>query len=181
MTSSDQIALGSAITAGVSTLIAIGSFIYAIRSGRKSHVQSNEALEKSKEANKIATGASELSIQSSLSAARKSIHEISIKLTEATGGVAPSRIDAQTRRILDGLEPVMRSSIEDLLNTYELACGLYLDGKVDRERFRRQYDQEIRGVCTNEAESYKQVLKHPPVSKYAAIWKVYEQWHNLEK
>ncbi len=67
-----------------------------------------------------------------------------------------------------------------VLACLELACGMYLDGgKLDEERFCRQYHDEIRKLFEF-PDPYNKRL-HPVNSPYKAIRKVNEKWHNLEK
>lgn len=71
------------------------------------------------------------------------------------------------------------SALEDLLNHYERACMLYIDGKIDKERFKKEYSTEIRNLV--EKGEYKERYFPPHTSKYKAILKVYDSWENLEK
>lgn len=67
---------------------------------------------------------------------------------------------------------------EELLNAYDEACAKYLDGKVDKERFRKMYFHEIKQLveCDNYSNEYDKVS-----SRYIATIKVYQEWVNLEK
>ena len=68
-------------------------------------------------------------------------------------------------------------SVEVLLNSYELACGLYLDGgKLDDGRFCRQYRDEIKKLYELPDPYHKRL--HPVNSSFLEIRKVYEKWRN---
>ena len=67
---------------------------------------------------------------------------------------------------------------EELLNAYDEACAKYLDGKVDKERFRKMYFHEIKQIveCEDYSNDYNKVS-----SRYKATIKVYKEWIDLEK
>lgn len=70
------------------------------------------------------------------------------------------------------------SAIEDISNAYEEACAKYLDGKIDKIRFRKLYKNEIKKwVDSNELKN-KYILPH---TNYESTVKVYTEWFNLEK
>jgi len=68
------------------------------------------------------------------------------------------------------------STLQEILNSYEVACMKYLDKKIDTKRFKKTYYQEIRQIFEN--DSYKVLLdkKH----SFHALKKVTEEWNNLE-
>jgi hypothetical protein len=67
-------------------------------------------------------------------------------------------------------------SLQEILNAYEVACMKYLDAKIDKERFKKTYHQEIRQLF--ETEGYKSLLDK--ANSFHAIKKVNTEWHNLE-
>lgn len=76
------------------------------------------------------------------------------------------------------LSKVLSSAMELNLNAYEEACAKYIDGKMDKERFKKNYHVSIRRLVeSNEYSSYF----NPTTSSYKAILKVYNEWNNLEK
>ncbi len=70
------------------------------------------------------------------------------------------------------------AAIEENLNAYEEACAKYIDGKVDRKRFKKMYKDEIRNLVQN--ENLKKYFDGV-TSTYKAILKVYREWEDLEK
>lgn len=72
---------------------------------------------------------------------------------------------------------VLNSAIESNLNAYEEACAKYLDKKVDKKRFKRNYCVEIRQLVEN--KNYKNYFD-ANASSYKCILKVYKEWNNLE-
>jgi siroheme synthase (precorrin-2 oxidase/ferrochelatase) len=73
---------------------------------------------------------------------------------------------------------ILRSTKEEFSNAYEEACQKYLDNKVDRDRFKKSYSNEIRSIVENNA--FKQ-LYVPPQTQFKATFKVYEEWFDSEK
>ncbi len=70
------------------------------------------------------------------------------------------------------------AAIQAMLNMYDDACTKYLDGKIDKERFKRNFFIEIRNLI--ERSTLKEHFD-PTTSRYKAILKVYDEWENLEK
>ena len=62
--------------------------------------------------------------------------------------------------------------------TYDEACAKYLDGKVDKQRFKQLYVNEIRNWVDSEAVKDKYIM---PQSRFHATVKVYDEWNNLER
>jgi hypothetical protein len=107
------------------------------------------------------------------------VGELFVRISDLQAGRLANKIPADETRQINSLQFAYEEAVETLLNSYELACGLYLDGgKLDDERFRRQYHDEIKKLFEF-PEPYKKRL-HPVNSRYKAICKVHEQWHNLK-
>ena len=70
---------------------------------------------------------------------------------------------------------LIKSSKERVKNVYEEACMKYLDGKVDKVRFKKTYNREIRQLVEENQEDYKDVK-----NIYDATLKVYKEWNNKE-
>ena len=65
--------------------------------------------------------------------------------------------------------------IEEELNAYDKACALYKDNKVDKERFKKDYYNEITNIFEN--ENFVSVGKLNEKScKYNNLIDVYEEW-----
>ena len=75
------------------------------------------------------------------------------------------------------LTQALNTANERNLNAYEEACAKYLDNKVDKERFRKNYHIEIRQLVedTNNKDKFDATT-----SPYKAILKVYKEWNDLE-
>ena len=65
--------------------------------------------------------------------------------------------------------------IEEELNAYDKACALYRDNKVDKERFKKDYYNEITNIFEN--ENFVSVGKLNEKScKYNNLIDIYEEW-----
>ncbi len=180
MTTAEQISLGSLVVSSISAFVAASALALTHRSGRRNSEKAADAVAKAELANRIASGASELSIQTSISNARKNINELALRINELVQGRKPAEMTVGEKRQLEGMGTINHSNVEDLLNVYDLACGLYLDKKIDQERFKRQYHEEIRRLFADKTEIVRELLL-TPATTFRALTKVYNEWHNLEK
>lgn len=125
-----------------------------------------------KEALLIAKGNIEINTKAMISDARKHIENITIQRVHYKA--KNPNLD------LDIFDDLHFSSTEDLLNAYEKACMLYLDGKIDKERFKKEYNVEIRNLFEKSKHIAEKYLEKKS-SSFKALIKVYDEWNNLEK
>jgi hypothetical protein len=160
------------ITAGA-VLVSVGSLIVAIialiKTGRHNAI-----------IRQYASAGPETAVLAQINQGRGKVADIKLKLQEITKGRLPATLSADEKRQIQDIESVYHETVEALLNTYELACGMYRDGKLDRERFRRQYGEEIKKLYDGGTPAYQQRLL-PITSPYKAMRAVYEEWYNPEK
>lgn len=71
------------------------------------------------------------------------------------------------------LQQAYHAAEETYRNAYEDACGKYLDGKVDKNRFKKLYNVEIRRLV--EDEPYKRYYENNQ-SAYTSTLAVYREW-----
>lgn len=72
-------------------------------------------------------------------------------------------------------ETITNYLIEEELNAYDKACALYKDNKVDKERFKKDYYNEITNIFEN--ENFVSVGKlNEKNCKYNNLIDIYEQW-----
>lgn len=150
----------SEIIAIVATLISLGSFAVSY----KAYVTSS----------RFASAGSEPEVMSLINNARIRISDISLKMQDILKGRLQNALNADEKRQLQGMESIYLEAVETLLNSYELACGLYRDRKLDRERFKRQYSDEIRKLFEG-TQAYKDRLL-PLTSHYTEMQNVYKEW-----
>lgn len=63
--------------------------------------------------------------------------------------------------------------LEDLCNIYDVACGMYLDAKIDRKRFKTDYLTAVKGLF--EKDFYRKIIHKNPRG-YASLIRVNSQW-----
>lgn len=120
-------------------------------------------------AHKIAQGQIELNIHQLLNQTKKDEMEISMMIAQKC---------SNNDETVNLLKNALKSAMERTVNAYEEACAKYLDGKVDKERFKKNYHIEIRQLV--EDNNYKKYFDST-TSSYKAILKVYKEWNDLEK
>jgi|SRR5579883_247177 len=128
----------------------------------------------------FAAAGPDLQLLGQINAARKDFEEVLHKLLVLRNQVGSKKPTLAEQRELEGMESQYDNAIEKLLNIYETACGLYLDGKVEKVRFKKYYFNEIQELMERSPEGIKNKLDTIS-SKFKAIRKVYDEWHNLEK
>lgn len=120
-------------------------------------------------AHKIAQGQIELNIHQLLNQTKKDVMDITIVIAEKC-----SNDDQDMKAVLT---QALNTANERNLNAYEEACAKYLDNKVDKERFRKNYHIEIRQLVEDANNKNK---FDATTSPYKAILKVYKEWNDLE-
>ena len=114
---------------------------------------------------------SELAIRQSISDARNRVDDISLKTAELIASLP----DDEKKKIIS---MSFESAVENNLNAYEEACMKYLDDKIDRERFQKSFQNELRRISEN--EQYSKYLQKPG-TRFYAILAVLEEWENKER
>lgn len=125
---------------------------------------------KASKAHKIAQGQIELNIHQLLNQTKKDVMEVSLLIAEKTTN--------NDQAMKDILKQALNTANERNLNAYEEACAKYLDNKVDKERFKKNYNIEIRQLVEDKNNKDK---FNATTSPYKAIIKVYKEWNDLEK
>lgn len=115
---------------------------------------------------KTALGQSEIDLLLMITASEVRVEELNIQ-------IAKKEIDDN-----DVVSRSLKTRIQHMLNAYETACGLYIDKKIDKKRFKRLYHEPIRNLLKN--DDLKEYFAAPD-SSYKAILKVHNEWYDLEK
>ena len=123
------------------------------------------------QAKKSAQGNMELILRQSISNSRNRVEDTGIRFEEFKLN-HPQKDDSVIMRSVN-------SAIEDNLNAYEKGCTLFIDDKIDKDRFFKDFRTEIRQLVEN--KNLNEKYFHPTTSKFKAILKVYDLWENLEK
>jgi hypothetical protein len=153
-----------------SASISIISIIFSSRANNTSNRLSgyyNSLVEKN---NLFVSGQTELQLSQSIDETKRHLMNITFKIAEL-----PPDADESVKSLLTDL---MKSAMESNVNAYESACSLYIDNKIDKKRFKKLYNIEIRRVI--EDSSFEEFYIPESTSKYQATWKVYKEWNILE-
>ncbi|WP_226598068.1 hypothetical protein [Marinobacter nauticus] len=174
MDAGDYIALGSAG-------IALVSMAVTIYFSSKASSASQESLRNADKANNIAIGQTETSLREQIMNARNRMEDCGFKIQDFLKGRKKDDLSEEELPHLEFLESTWRSSTESYLNSYEDACGKYLDNKTDKERFKKAYINEVKNICDPKRTSFERLMHPEATSNFEAIWKVYREWHRHEK
>ena len=117
-------------------------------------------------ANDIRMGQEELEIRKMISAARRDFLDIAEKISD-------EKLDGKKNFLLERFE----AAKEDLANVYDEACMKYLDGKIDKYRFKKSYNVEIRRMV--EDPVFKDLYDKLSTNFQATV-KVYKEWNHSE-
>lgn len=165
---------------GTALLWSIVSYFLNKASAQRAGDKAEAANTIAKETGRRLAAETELSVLRVLSESRALANERFVRVKELEAGRTENKMTADEKRLVAHLTTAWKEAVELMLNAYELGCGLYLDGgKLDNERFYRQYHDEIKRLYEL-GEPYKELL-HPLNSPYTAIRKVHDRWHNKEK
>ena len=121
-------------------------------------------------AHKIAQGQIELNIHQLLNQTKKDVMDVTIIVAEKC-----SENNEDKKQLL---QKALDTANERNLNAYEEACVKYLDNKVDKDRFKKNYHIEIRELVENKNNKSKFDAN---TSVYKCILKVYKEWNDYEK
>jgi type II secretory pathway pseudopilin PulG len=152
-------------------IISIGSLIIAGLRLDVAQNAANVAQNAADQAKLSAQGTLELTLRQSISNSRNRVEDIGIRLEEFKLNHAERDDSVLVRSV--------NSALEDNLNAYEKGCTLYLDNKIDKDRFFKDFRTEIRQLVEN--KNCNERYLHPTTSKFKAILKVYDLWENHEK
>lgn len=169
----EYIALGSAGVALVSMFV-------TIHFSNKAAKASRESLSNAGDANNIAVGQMETYLREQIMNARNRMEDFPNEIGSLLKGRSKEKLNEEEMLYLGFLEKKWRSATESYLNTYEDACGKYLDSKTDKNRFKKTYINEIKTICDPRRTAFKRLMHPESTSNFEAIWKVYKEWHRHE-
>lgn len=78
------------------------------------------------------------------------------------------------KRKLQNAKDMLNNELENLCNAFNVACGFYLDGKIDKKRFKREYQLMLERIMT--ANHYKIFIEDKVA--YSSLWAVYDKLKN---
>jgi hypothetical protein len=159
----------------ISVALALVAIVVSVIALIKSTVISNKALKLSDDSLKLSHGMNELEVNSMITTTKHRVEDITLQMLPLLSKSTKS--DEEIAQIA-GFKQVLKSAMENNVNAYEEACAKYLDGKIDKVRFKKTYTLELRRLVNdrNHTEFFDAVR-----SPYKCILKVYDEWENLEK
>jgi len=135
----------------LSILISCGAFVFTIYRTRK--------------ARKISQGNTEINISRIISDSRNQIINFKIELHK----IRLQYPDKDHKSLL----VAFKSILENQFNQYEKACSLYLDNKIDKKRFKEDYQKDLfRIVQSKNNTEYFDRKKN----RFPSLIKVYDEW-----
>jgi len=165
----------------VSTSISLLILFTTIYFSSKAKKSSNEARISEKKANYIVIGQSETMLREAIARARERVEENCLQIADFLNGRNKEDIPDSQKSYYKILEKKWESAIENLINSYEDACGKYIDNKIDKERFKKIYFSEIKNICDPKVKSYADFMHPKATTNFEAVWKVYDEWYKHEK
>jgi hypothetical protein len=159
-----------AILAALAILVSVVALCVSYNAAKKGNILVSSANDLAKTANEmqknqieLQKGQVEMQIRDMISNARHRYGTTAIHLA--------SNIECQVSIAAE------RAALEDVCNAYDEACAKYLDNKVDKERFKKLYVDEIRQWVTNKnyIDKYRELD-----TKFRATVKVFKEWNDLE-
>jgi len=148
----------------VSAAISLLALFFTYRANSKANKIALENAKLSAENTRLSNGNLEIQLREMISGSNK-------LLCSVLQSLYSKEDDPDEKK---GLETsMMKLADQEILNAYEEACMKYLDGKVDKERFKNTYVDEIRKIVKNNEAKFG-------TTSYTAISKVYKEWNDLE-
>jgi TRAP-type C4-dicarboxylate transport system substrate-binding protein len=139
-------------------------------------INANKKAERlSLENSRLANGNIELEIRNMIMASNTQLTNAINSLTPLAAKKKTGSLSAEEQEILTILQQQYQAAQENYINAYEEACAKYLDNKMDKVRFKKTYNIELRNIV-NELKQYFDSVSSP----YTAIKKVYNEWENNE-
>jgi FtsZ-interacting cell division protein ZipA len=128
-------------------------------------------------ANKKTSGGIEIELYNVIRDARRYLADSARELMPISEKNNTGVLSVDEKALFEATKQKYSSAKEELLNSYEQACSKYLDNKIDKKRFRKNYNEEITNIVKD--ENFKEYYNGPSAS-YKATLKVYNEWNNLE-
>ncbi len=175
------IALASAIAAGLSATVGIVTVVVNLRNARKASASSIKAAESAERSIQISMGQAESGLRVTITDCRERYEDVCLQMEGVARGRLPTALSADEKRHIKAIDIRRASSLEAVANAYETACMQYIDGKVDKDRFKISYHVEVRMLVENKELSFQRLFHPKDTSRYKAVWRVYNLWNDIEK
>lgn len=162
----------------LSDFIAFASLFVSCGAVFFAKTSSNAANKISKENLDLQYGMVELEMRQAIENAKSKVNDISILMAPLVAREGcEQKLSIEDAKTLEIYQKNFNASVQTLINTYDDACSKYIDGKVDKIRFKKNYRYEIRNLLEN--KELKEYFD-PLTSRYKPILNVYTEWENME-
>lgn len=149
----------------ITILISFAAIIISIWDRIANNIAIKNSDEKSERALKLAQGVTEIEIRNSISQARHRVDSFAVELKKFK--IENPSADLSSHQTL------FYSILEDFINQYDRACMLYLDKKIDRKRFKKEYKNELVNLVEN--GKYKEKYFNHQNIRFKSLMKVYNK------
>ncbi|TKE91266.1 hypothetical protein FCV44_19485 [Vibrio kanaloae] len=161
-----------------SDFVAFGSFLVSIGAAYFAKASSKAANKISKENLDLQHGMVELEMRQAIENAKSKVNDISIIMAPLVAREeSEQNLSVEDTKTLEIYRKNFNAAVQTFMNTYDDACSKYIDGKVDKVRFKKNYRYEIRNLLEN--KELKEYFD-PLTSRYKPILNVYTEWENME-
>lgn len=164
------------------SLIAMGVAIWAarksLRESRKANEISDDIRLTSKQAMLIAAGQSETNLRAHIAQALRDVTEITKELEAFATSKPRSRFTDADKLHLRHLKERLRTAVDFEYTAYDFACRQYYEQKIQPDAFRSDFAVEIKRLCEEQKEPYRDIAMQPANSKFKYLWRAYEELHN---
>lgn len=160
------------ISTGISLLSLVVAFVALQRSSR----DSARTVEIDGEQLKLTHGQLEIDLRKMITEARHRTEDFFSKNADFLA-LPAADLGAEDKSRRERLLVTTHSMVEGYLSALDSACGKYIDGKIDKTRFKKDYQREIRQVVQN--KDHEEYFKTGHA--YNALMRVYDEWENPEK
>ncbi|WP_102313314.1 hypothetical protein BCV29_17990 [Vibrio cyclitrophicus] len=162
----------------LSDIVAFGSLLVSIGAAYFAKTSSKAANQISKENLDLQHGMVELEMRQAIENAKSKVNDISIVMAPLVAREESEQgLSVEDAKTLEIYRKNFNAAVQTLMNTYDDACSKYIDSKVDKVRFKKNYRYEIRNLLEN--KELKEYFD-PLTSRYKPILNVYTEWENME-
>jgi len=155
------------------SFVAITISLFSFIKAKKTDSISKRIADRSKSAKHTAQQSIELTIGSLIFSNRSKMEETEYELEQLKKN-NPNESDEFRKK-------VYIEAIEEYLKTFDRACIFYLDERFDKDKFIKEYKQEIRKIVEKEDLYSRYFNRNIINANFKNILKVYEKWENIEK
>lgn len=160
-----------------STVLSAGALVVSVLAYLKASRGTDHGLQLTHGQLRTAQGQLEVDLRRMITDAKLRVEELFKEHGEFLAK-AEARLSSAEKKRRERLKTSAHAAIEGYLSALDSACGKYLDpGKIDKERFKKDYQREIRQVVQDKAHAEY----FGPGHAYNALMTVYEEWENPER